>query len=617
MTASLLHSFETEKLALYVRQKLLAYIDCCVENSGRYLTMDGSLAKYGGFAEGFATTLATFYGKHDRFNDFEKLFLKALSVQKEILGYESIATLATLNNLGALYLDARQLEDAKGYLSQSLQVKEYFLGPHHPRTLNSVNNIGNLLVLQHQFDEATLMYCRTLEGYTELKGATHRTVLEALNNIGEVAMKTGKYEEAENAFVEVLTKTRKLSGGKDDSLILYIASNVALVYKLQERHQESIQVYEEVVAGRASLVGEKHSSTLQSMCEVADVYKALGDDNSAKEWYHRGQASEERRHRGHPAPELARNSITEATMDETRNISHLRASNSPLIERSGLRSRQRTLTTGEKLQAREVRIQKGGARTTSRGGTVTAVEPDALHAEDIAESNTARNNVASIIASDPVSNFPALPPMSSSLTLLRTGLSMCNGSRREGGHYSRVSFSEEAQPCFHESLEALKEAGSSAYQPYIDRGRVSINNPAPSAWRSISPYTFSPNLRSEPVASSQRTPEASGVPNTFWDRSGLPLICSSQNIDPYGVPQRQDLAQRSGDSIIHIADKRHGSSLSSVGLVEAESDAIREIDCSSRPNSGFSLDSEIPRRNPETNVTHIDRRGAPSIKHLP
>jgi tetratricopeptide (TPR) repeat protein len=298
MTSSLIQSFDREKLSFQTRQGLLAHIDACLDNCSHYLTSDESLIIYGGFLEGFQTTFATFYGEHDRYKDAEKLFLKSLSLQQQKLGYENIATLSTLNNLGALYLEARQLERAKANLELALQVKETMLGPDHPRTLNSVNNMGNLLTLQTNYDGARQMYQRTLEGYSKINGAMHKTVFESLNNLGEVAMKKGDFPEAEQIFKKAFTMARTLSGDKDDSLVLYLASNVALVYKLQHKYQEALQIYSDVVTGRERLVGAEHSSTLQSMCEVADVYTILGDEASANEWYHKGNASPERRERG-------------------------------------------------------------------------------------------------------------------------------------------------------------------------------------------------------------------------------------------------------------------------------------------------------------------------------
>ena len=175
------------------------------------------------------------------------------------------------------------MDKAKAYLQLALHIKKTMLGFDHPRTLNSANNMGNLFALKMKYGEAARMYQRTAEGYSKINGLMHKTVFESLNNLGEVAMKKGDLQEAEESFKATFRKARMASGGQDDSLALYVASNVELVFKLQRRYPEAIQTYTDVVAGRERLLGPEHSSTLQSICEVGDVYTLLGDDVSANE----------------------------------------------------------------------------------------------------------------------------------------------------------------------------------------------------------------------------------------------------------------------------------------------------------------------------------------------
>ncbi|KAK6597410.1 NB-ARC and TPR domain protein [Botrytis cinerea] len=294
LTASVIQETDTELLSLQKRQELLSHIDACVENRSSFLTDQQSVIEYGGVVEGFQTTFATFYGQHDRNGDAERLFMHSLDIQISLLGTNNIATLSTMNNLAAMYLDSRRLEEACTLLRQTLEIKHTMLGPQHPRSLNTANNLANLLVLQLQFDSATEMYEKTLVGYQKLNGPVHKTVIESLNNLGEVAMKRGNFLEAEKLFQEGLKKLELLSGGGEDGLALYIKANIALVYKLQHRYQEAERCYHAIIRKRNALLGPKHSSTLQSMCELGDVYFALGQLQLAGEWYIHGCASKER-----------------------------------------------------------------------------------------------------------------------------------------------------------------------------------------------------------------------------------------------------------------------------------------------------------------------------------
>ncbi|PQE21684.1 Kinesin light chain protein [Rutstroemia sp. NJR-2017a WRK4] len=298
ITASMVLGNVAESMSLQKRQELLSHIDACVENGHYHLKNQASVVKYGGFLEGFQTSFATFYGQHDRYLDAEQLFRRSLELQKTQLGVESIATLSTMNNLSALYLDLKRMDEAEPILYEALVVKENMLGPDHPRTLNTVNNIGNLLALQFKYDEATQMYERTLKGYQAINGPNHRTVIQSMNNLGEIAMKRGDFFGAEVLFIDGIRRLLVQDGNQEDALVLYLKSNIALLYKLQNRLEEAVTAYINLVNKRKEVLGPEHSLSLQSMCELADVYQALGQTGLAVEWYREGCASMERIKRG-------------------------------------------------------------------------------------------------------------------------------------------------------------------------------------------------------------------------------------------------------------------------------------------------------------------------------
>lgn len=279
-----------------MRQSLLGHIDSCIENTRQHLSDGESTVMYGGHLDGFQTTFATFYARHDRLADAKDLFQKTLYWQKTKLGVSNAITLRTLNNLGALHLDMKETEKAQHFLQQAADAKEAVFGPNHHLTLNTINNIGHLYVVRRQLDDATVMYQEALNGYLKLYGTTHPTIVQAMNNLGEVAMKKGEFKAAERLFLEALEKARAIAN-TENALVLYVKSNIAIVLHLQGRQPEAIELYLQITAGRQTLMGSDHSSTLSSMCELGDVYRDAGQLNEADRWYDLGKASLERRMR--------------------------------------------------------------------------------------------------------------------------------------------------------------------------------------------------------------------------------------------------------------------------------------------------------------------------------
>ncbi|KAF1822602.1 uncharacterized protein K489DRAFT_379963 [Dissoconium aciculare CBS 342.82] len=80
----------------------------------------------------------------------------------------SIASLNTINNLGALYSNKGKMAEAGEMLLRALRGKEKARGLEHTPTLNTINNLGNLYKAQGKMAEAEKMYLRALRGYEKL-----------------------------------------------------------------------------------------------------------------------------------------------------------------------------------------------------------------------------------------------------------------------------------------------------------------------------------------------------------------------------------------------------------------------------------------------------------------
>jgi tetratricopeptide (TPR) repeat protein len=75
------------------------------------------------------------------------------------------STLDTVNNLGNLYTNLGQLDEAEKMYQRALQGKEKAWGPEQTSTLHTVNNLGNLYANLGRLDEAEKMLQRALDGY--------------------------------------------------------------------------------------------------------------------------------------------------------------------------------------------------------------------------------------------------------------------------------------------------------------------------------------------------------------------------------------------------------------------------------------------------------------------
>jgi tetratricopeptide (TPR) repeat protein len=112
------------------------------------------------------------------------LLERALAGKEKALGRDHASILNTVNNLGLLYRDQGNLDEAEQMYIRALAGKEKALGRDHTSTLNTVNNLGLLYRAQGKLDEAEQMVIRALAGYEKALGPDHTSTLDTVNNLG-------------------------------------------------------------------------------------------------------------------------------------------------------------------------------------------------------------------------------------------------------------------------------------------------------------------------------------------------------------------------------------------------------------------------------------------------
>jgi tetratricopeptide (TPR) repeat protein len=132
-----------------------------------------------------------------RLEKAEQMCMQALAGREKELGPNHIVTLATvhdlgllLRDLGLLYRDLGLLPRDLHKLDEGVQMSmralagyENLRGPDHTTTLASVYNLGNLYLAKFQPDEAEQMYTRALAGYQKALGPDHTSTLCTINSL--------------------------------------------------------------------------------------------------------------------------------------------------------------------------------------------------------------------------------------------------------------------------------------------------------------------------------------------------------------------------------------------------------------------------------------------------
>jgi eukaryotic-like serine/threonine-protein kinase len=88
-----------------------------------------------------------------------KMYKESLQIQRD-LSNESLQSVC-LNNIGAVYFEKAQYEDARTYYQQALQLREKANVPQD--IVESVHNLAETSVRMGQYDQAVSQYMRALD----------------------------------------------------------------------------------------------------------------------------------------------------------------------------------------------------------------------------------------------------------------------------------------------------------------------------------------------------------------------------------------------------------------------------------------------------------------------
>jgi tetratricopeptide (TPR) repeat protein len=162
------------------------------------------------------------------------MYKEALQIQRD-LGNERLQAIC-LNNIGAVYFEKAQYEDARAYYQQALQLREKAKVPSD--IVQSVQNLAYTSVRMSQFDQAISSYMHALELWRSMNDARGAAI--TLNTLGTMLDFQGRFGAALNAkqeafktFQDLKDKTTwmaEVGGGYGEALALAGRSDDAKTY---------------------------------------------------------------------------------------------------------------------------------------------------------------------------------------------------------------------------------------------------------------------------------------------------------------------------------------------------------------------------------------------------
>lgn len=200
----------------------------------RLISLCEEIDEKGEQTAGAYNNIGVVYYNLSEYDDALKYYGKALEIRKKVLGAKHPDTANSYNNIGIVYYDLGKYEDALKYYKDALKIQEKVLGEEHPDTATSYNNIGSAYCKLGKYNKALKNFTRALQIQEKVLGEEHTDTAMTYHNIGSVDRKLGKYDEALEYYDKAL-KIFQSKLGSEHSYTKSVIENISLVKAKQKQ----------------------------------------------------------------------------------------------------------------------------------------------------------------------------------------------------------------------------------------------------------------------------------------------------------------------------------------------------------------------------------------------
>ncbi|HEX2780348.1 MAG TPA: tetratricopeptide repeat protein [Gemmatimonadaceae bacterium] len=202
-----------------------------------------------------------------QFAEAEEAF-RAAVLEAEQLGPASAQLAASLNALGQLRLQAKDLAGAEAHLTRALAIREQVYGPNHQALVSSLNNLGALYDAKGSLDQAESSLLRALAISEQQLGGEHPEVALAMSNLAKLHFKRREFSKADKLLLRLLAIKRGL--GKDHPEVATVLGSLARLRQAVGKHDLAEQLWRQALVIRERAFAPNDpivATTLESLAD--------------------------------------------------------------------------------------------------------------------------------------------------------------------------------------------------------------------------------------------------------------------------------------------------------------------------------------------------------------
>lgn len=211
----------------------------------------------------------------------DQLFVEALAAMDEIPSVETEERLRLENarseNGGEDLTSAEIIVQREQLLARARQS----LGADHRLTMTLINNLAFARYFHAEDEGDDVLREQAVAGFVEnldlrvrVLGQRHEETTHARNNLAGVFMRAGKIDEAQALYLENHAIQEEVLG-PSNFYTLSTKNSIGRSYALQENYAEAETWIKASIEGHLTATGLEHSITLNTLMNLADIYRDM------------------------------------------------------------------------------------------------------------------------------------------------------------------------------------------------------------------------------------------------------------------------------------------------------------------------------------------------------
>lgn len=187
-----------------------------------------------------------------------------------------------LNNIGAYYFLKADLDNAMESFMKALNLYKNYSKPQYSNYIEIYNNIGLVYKERDQLDDAKHYYDIALETALQTEDNNYQTS-SIYNNIGYIHYAKANYKDALSCFEKALSLGEAICG-EDHPLVATSYNNIASTYKFLGDSVKAFDAYQKSLDIRKRLYGEQHPEVALSYNNMGSLYMYTHNFDKAIEY---------------------------------------------------------------------------------------------------------------------------------------------------------------------------------------------------------------------------------------------------------------------------------------------------------------------------------------------